>query len=80
MNVCALCASLTLNRPGLLMSSVCVCVHIQVLSDAVPVNPDEVEALVRSPVEQPLWGAPGSSSGSESEPQEPAVAVSAAVA
>lgn len=52
----------------------------EVLSDAVPVNPDEVEALVRSPVEQPLWGAPGSSSGSESEPQEPAVAVSAAVA
>lgn len=54
------------------------------MSAAVPVDPDEVEALVGSPVEAaggPLWEAAHSSnSGSESEPQEPAVAVSAAVA
>lgn len=56
----------------------------EVLSAGVPVEPDEVEALVNSPVEAaggPLWrpGPPGSSD-SESEPQEPAVAAAAAVA
>lgn len=63
----------------------CPGTHVQVLSRDVPVEPDEVEALVNSPVEAaggPLWtpAPPGSTSGSESEPQEPAVAVSAAVA
>jgi hypothetical protein len=56
------------------------------MSSAVPADPDQVEALVGSPVEAPggpIWtAAAGSSNGSESEPQEPAVAVavSAAVA
>lgn len=68
-----------------LLSWLCCCC-VQVMSSAVPADPDQVEALVGSPVEAPggpLWtAAAGSSNGSESEPQEPAVAVavSAAVA
>lgn len=53
---------------------------VQVLSKAVPVDPDAVEALVNSPLEQPLWARAGSSSESESEPLETGAAVSAAEA
>lgn len=75
---------------GLCVVAAVVCL-VQVLSDDVPVEPEEVEALVGSRVEEPLRhvGVLGStaaaniaasSSGSESESQEPLVVVSAAVA